>query len=246
MMPPRAVRPRTVARLVLSTAAVSAALGLSACSVKEREPDQIAGKQAFVKKCGSCHVLNRAGTKGNVGPNLDAAFGPALGDGLGKDGVRGIVRKQIQYPSRSGSTGTGTMPANLAEGGDADDIASYVAAVVAKKGEDKGLLGSAVKKAGGGKPFVAKGGELDIVADPGGALSYTADMASAGPGPLKVVLENDSGVPHNIVIDQQGETDIIEKGTADFSADFGAKTYTFYCSVPGHRQAGMEGKLTVK
>ncbi len=245
-MPPRAPRPSTVVHLILSTAAVLAALGLSACSVKGGEADQIAGKQAFVQKCGSCHVLNRAGTKGVTGPNLDAAFGPSLGDGLGRDGVRGVVHKQIRFPSRNGSKGTGIMPAGLAEGSEADDIASYVAAVVSKPGEDTGLLGSAVKKAGGGKPYVAKGGELDIVADPGGALAYTADMASAGPGQLKIVLKNDSGVPHNIVIDQQGKTDIIEKGTANFDADFSAKKYTFYCSVPGHREAGMEGTLTVK
>ncbi len=243
---PRTARPRTVAHLILSTAAVSAALGLSACSVKEREADQIAGKQAFVQKCGSCHILNRAGTKGVTGPNLDAAFGPSLGDGLGTDGVRGIVRKQIGYPSRAGSTGTGTMPAKLAEGAEADDIASYVAAVVSKQGEDTGLLGSAVKKAGGGKPFVAKAGTLTIVADPGGALAYTAEAASAEAGALKVVMENDSGVPHNAVIDEKGETDIIEKGKTDFDADFAAQTYDFYCSVPGHREAGMEGKLTVK
>lgn len=245
-MPSRAPRPRTVAHLVLSTAAVAAALGLSACSVKERDANKIAGKQAFVQKCGSCHILNRADTKGVTGPNLDAAFGPSLGDGLGRGGVRGVIRKQIEFPSQPGSEGTGTMPADLAEGAEADDIAAYVAAVVSKEGEDTGLLGSAVEKAGGGEPYVAKAGTLTIVSDPGGALAYTADMASAGAGELKVVMENDSGVPHNVVIDQKGETDIIEKGTTDFDADFAPKAYAFYCSVPGHREAGMEGELTVK
>ncbi len=244
-MPSRAIRPRTVAHLVLSTAALSAALGLSACSVKEREADQIAGKQAFVQKCGSCHVLSRAGTKGITGPNLDAAFGPSLEDGLGTDGVRGIVRKQIEFPSRSGSTGTGTMPAGLAEGADADDIASYVAAVVSKQGEDQGLLGSAVKKAGGGEPIVAEAGALEIPADPGGALLYASDQASAPAGKLTITLTNSSGVPHDIVIDGKGETKQITDGSADFSATFAPGDYTFYCSVPGHRQAGMEGKLTV-
>lgn len=240
--------PRTpsVVRALLATGGLAAAFGLSACSVKQRDADQIAGKQAFVQKCGSCHVLSRAGTKGITGPNLDAAFRQSLADGLGTDGVRGIVRKQIAYPSRPGQAGTGIMPANLARGAKADDIAAYVASVVAKPGEDKGLLGSAVKKAGGGKPYTAKAGTLEIDADPGGALSYTANKATAGPGPLKIVLKNTSGVQHDIVIDKKGKTNVIQKGTADFSADYAPGTYTFYCSIPGHRAAGMQGTLTIK
>jgi uncharacterized cupredoxin-like copper-binding protein len=30
------------------------------------------------------------------------------------------------------------------------------------------------------------------------------------------------------------------------SAQLKPGNYTFYCSVPGHRQAGMQGTLTVK
>ncbi len=42
-----------------------------------------------------------------------------------------------------------------------------------------------------------------------------------------------------------GRTPIFVKGTKSFKATLPAGTYTFYCSVPGHRQAGMEGKLTI-
>jgi len=223
-----------------------APFGLSACSVKEREADQIAGKQAFVKKCGSCHVLNRAQTKGVRGPDLDAAFRQGLADGLGDDGVRGVVRQQIAYPSTAGVKGAGIMPADLAKGEEADDIADYVAAVVSRPGKDGGLLGSAVKAAGGGKPIAAKGGTLTIPADPSGALLYVTKVATAKAGKLEVVMPNESGVPHNIVIDGKGEGKVVPKGSSDFSADFAKGDFEFYCSVPGHREAGMEGKLTVK
>ncbi len=242
----RSTRSRHTVRVLKAALAIVALLGLSACSVKEREADQIAGKQAFVKKCGSCHVLNRAGTKGVTGPNLDAAFRRGLGDGLGNDGVRGVVRQQIAHPSMGGVNGAGVMPADLAKGAAADDIADYVAAVVSKPGKDGGLLGSAVKAAGGGKPIAAKGGTLTIPADPSGGLLFESKVATAKAGKLKIVMPNESGVPHNIVIDGKGEGKVVPKGASDFSADFAAGDYTFYCAVPGHRQAGMEGKLTVK
>ncbi len=233
---------RALAVVVASTAPFA----FSACSVKEREADQIAGKQAFVQKCGSCHVLSRAGTKGITGPNLDEAFRQGLDDGLGDDGVRGVVRKQIAYPSISGVKGAGIMPADLAKGDEADDIADYVSGAVAKSGKDPGLLGSAVKEPGSGKPIAADGGTLTIPADPGGGLAYASKAATAEAGPIDVVMPNESGVPHNLVIDGKGETKTIPTGESDFKADFAAGDYTFYCSVPGHRQAGMEGKLTVK
>lgn len=242
----RSTRTRPVVRGLTAVLALVVPLGLSACSVKEREADQVAGKQAFVKKCGSCHVLNRAGTKGVTGPNLDEAFRQGLSDGLGDDGVRGVVRKQIAYPSMPGVKGSGLMPADLAEGKEADDIADYVATVVSRPGKDTGLLATAVPEAGAGKPIAAKGDTLTIPADPGGALLYASKVATAEAGTLKVVMPNESGVPHNIVIDGKGETETIEQGSADFSADFAAGDFAYYCSVPGHRQAGMEGKLTVK
>ena len=51
------------------------ALGTAGCSVKGGDnANLIAGKQQFVAKCGSCHMLARAETKGLIGPNLDEAF----------------------------------------------------------------------------------------------------------------------------------------------------------------------------
>ncbi len=241
----RTARTRTPT-ILSGAAAIVAVLLASGCSAKQRDADQIAGKQAFVKKCGSCHVLGRAGTKGVTGPNLDEAFHQGLDDGLGTDGVRGVVRKQIAYPSRAGIMGSGIMPAKLATGDEADNIASYVSSVVSKGGKDTGLLATAVKTPGAGKPAVAKGGVLDIAADPGGALLYTSKTASASSGALDIKFDNTSGVPHNLVIDGKGKTPTIPKGSADFKVTLAPGKYTYYCSVPGHRQAGMVGELTVK
>ena len=223
---------------------VVAGLAVNACSLtqNESEVDVVAGKQLFVQKCGSCHMLNRAATKGTTGPNLDQAFQQALKDGMGRSGIRGAVRSQINSP-RIGSQ----MPADLVQGDQADQVAAYVAQSVDRRGQDTGLLATAVKQAGGGKPAVAKGGTLQIDADPTGQLAYVAKQARATPGELTVESKNESSVPHDITIDGKGKGQVVQGGgVSSFKASFTPGTYTFYCSVDGHRAAGMQGKLVVR
>jgi uncharacterized cupredoxin-like copper-binding protein len=221
-----------------------AALALSACSAQPESgnADLIAGKQLFVQKCGSCHVLARAGTKGTTGPDLDEAFQQAIKDGMPRSDFAGAIHGQILHPNRNG-----VMPAKLVTGDQAYDIAAYVAKSVAAGGKDTGLLATAVKQAGGGKPAVEKSGSLQIDADPTGQLAFVTDTATGAPGQITVKMQNKSGTPHDIVIDGKGKGQIVQNGgVSQFQADFTAGSYTFYCSVPGHRQAGMQGKLTVK
>jgi plastocyanin/cytochrome c2 len=232
------------ARIPLLAALLPAALLAAGCGASGNNADVIAGKQLFVQKCGSCHVLNRAGTKGTTGPNLDQAFQQAEKDGFGTSAIRGVVKKQIEYPNRNSNQG-GIMPAKLVEGQNADNVAAYVAQVVAKRGKDTGLLASAVQTPTG-KPAVANNGQLKVDADPNGQLLFTASKASAPKGKVTIVFANASGVPHNIAIDGKGKTPIEPKGQASFTATYAPGSYTYYCQVPGHAQAGMKGTLTVK
>jgi plastocyanin len=228
---------------------------LSACTnTASSNPDLISGKKLFAQKCGSCHVLNRAGTKGTVGPNLDQAFQQPLKDGMKRSGIRGVIHDQILYPpsfalDEGGKRpdGSAPMPAKIVTGDDADNIAAYVASVVSKPGKDSGLLATAVPQAGGGPTAQAKNGTLSIPADPNGQLAFQTKQASAPAGKLTVEMPNKSGTPHDIVIDGKGKGEVVQGGgTSEFSATFDAGKYTYYCSVPGHRQAGMQGTLTVK
>jgi uncharacterized cupredoxin-like copper-binding protein len=232
-------------RIALAGAATAvAALVLSSCSTHAGggNVDLVAGKQMFVAKCGACHVLSRAGTKGTTGPNLDQAFQQDIKDGFKRSGIRGAVHGQILHPNREG-----VMPAKLVTGQDAYDVAAYVAQAVAAKGKDPGLVATAVKSAGGGKPAVEKAGAVEVDADPTGQLAFTTNAASGTPGEITVKMTNKSGTPHDIVIDGKGKGQIVQNGgVSSFKANFTAGTYTFYCSVPGHREAGMQGKLTVK
>jgi uncharacterized cupredoxin-like copper-binding protein len=242
-------------RGLVAVAVAALLVGASGCQLNDTGDNQVAGKKNFVAKCGSCHTLKRAGTTGVVGPNLDDAFQQARKDGFGQSSFKGIVYRQILQPNKmaqvdpvTGKPGA-AMPAKLFEGSDARDVAAYVASAVAKPGEDKGQLGAAgVKKSNA----VAKeaGGKLSIPADPSGALAYTYGSAQASPGQVEIDSQNKSSIDHDISIEGNGVNEsgevVKNGGVSKVSVSLKPGSYTFYCSVPGHREGGMVGKLTVK
>ena len=241
---------RHVGALGIGATALMAAAGCGGQAISGND-NLVAGKQSFVAKCGSCHTLARAGTKGTVGPNLDAAFSQALRNGEERSTVRGVVEHQILYPAQLAGHSTGTqMPAKLVEGEAARDVAAYVASVSGRPGQDKGLLADAVKQAGGGKPIAASGGTLQIDADPSGQLAYATTEATAPAGALTIKSQNKSGVPHDIALQGNGvngKGEVVSGGgVSQFKVTVKPGTYTFFCTVDGHRAAGMEGKLVVR
>jgi uncharacterized cupredoxin-like copper-binding protein len=245
---------RTVRGLALGACAIGVAALLGGCGVTDRGDNVVNGKQLFVSKCGACHILNRAGTKGVTGPNLDQAFARARQDGFGDSTFEGIVHRQILQPARRPQVDPETgkqaqMPPKLVKGEDARDVAAYVASAVSKGGKDQGALAQigAAEAKGTAKE---KNGKLEIPADPGGALAYVFANAEASAGQLEIDSKNDSSVRHDISIegngvDEKGEV-VVNGGVSRVSTTLKAGDYAFYCSVPGHREAGMEGKLTVK
>src|SRR3954452_24304044 len=82
------------------------------------------------------------------------------------------------------------------------------------------------------------------------ALAFNTTKLSAKAGKVTIDFKNPSAIPHNVVIEQNGKElagfEPITEGEESETAELKPGTYTFYCSVPGHRQAGMEGTLTVK
>ena len=90
---------------------------------------------------------------------------------------------------------------------------------------------------------------LENPADESGALAFQKDSLTAPAGEITLVMENPSAVEHNIAVkgdgvDEKGE--VVGQGdTSEVTATLEAGEYEFYCSVPGHEAAGMEGTLTV-
>ena len=92
------------------------------------------------------------------------------------------------------------------------------------------------------------GQTIDIpISDSGFSFTETSVTAHAGTVTLKSV--NPQSVPHDISIKGNGVNETGEEvsngGTSTVTADLKPGTYEFYCSVPGHEQAGMKGTLTV-
>jgi mono/diheme cytochrome c family protein len=166
MLPAFVRVPRSLAAVALS-ALVLVVLG--GCAVKHPTTNVVQGKVLFTSKCGSCHTLAHANTSGTTGPNLDDVFARDRVDGVKSTSIQGLISYWIQYPDNQG-----VMPAGLYKGQDAEDVASYVAAVAAKPGKDTGQLASAggvtgTTPAAGKQVFTGVGGcgSCHVLADAG-------------------------------------------------------------------------------
>ena len=228
----------------IAIAVLAVGFGAVGCG-RSNQADVVNGKNLFVEQCQRCHVLERAGGGANVGPDLDAAFGPARNDGLGEGTVEGVVLSQIANVRRGS-----TMPADLVTGGDARDVAAYVADVAGQPGKDTGALAEAGAKVST-KPIVAESGTLEMPAADAG-LAFASTKAEASPGKLEIAMPNPQSVQHNIALRDESDQ-IVEEGevvgqggTSMFTATVKPGKYEYVCTVPGHEEGGMEGILTVK
>jgi plastocyanin len=94
-------------------------------------------------------------------------------------------------------------------------------------------------------------GPLSVAADPGGQLKFDASTLTAKAGHVSIKFTNSSPVAHNLTIESSGgqtlgATPTFSGGSKSLSVTLKPGTYTFFCSVPGHRAAGMSGTLTVQ
>jgi plastocyanin len=98
----------------------------------------------------------------------------------------------------------------------------------------------------------AGGGSAVALSTPGGStLAYDQKSASAKAGSVTINFDNKEALQHDVAVADSsgkvlGQTDLVSSGTTSTTVDLQPGTYTFYCTVPGHRDAGMEGTLTVK
>lgn len=92
---------------------------------------------------------------------------------------------------------------------------------------------------------------LSLEANPEGQLKYNTTSLSAKAGKVSIAFTNSSPVGHNVTIESSsgaavGATPTFQGGSKTLNVTLKPGTYKFFCSVPGHRMAGMEGTLVVK
>jgi plastocyanin len=94
------------------------------------------------------------------------------------------------------------------------------------------------------------GSTVDFSTPSGTALAFDQKDVSAKAGSLTIDFDNRQVIQHDVKVEDSsgqelGGTDLVASGTATGTVDVQPGTYTFFCSVPGHREAGMVGNLTV-
>jgi plastocyanin len=93
---------------------------------------------------------------------------------------------------------------------------------------------------------------LEFEADPGGELAYTNNEVTAKEGNVTIEFTNPQSTPHNIKVEalpSHGSvtTDTVKNGFSAISVTLNTKEkFIFYCTIPGHRKADMEGVIRVK
>ena len=121
-------------------------------------------------------------------------------------------------------------------GGDDDDESSDEPTAEETTTEDTG---------GGGGDTAT----IMLAADPNGELAFDQTELTAAAGEVTIEFMNDSGIPHNVEVEGNGVeevSDTITEGSTTLTLTLEPGEYEFYCAVPGHREGGMEGTLTVE
>jgi uncharacterized cupredoxin-like copper-binding protein/mono/diheme cytochrome c family protein len=123
---------------------------------------------------------------------------------------------------------------------------------------DWNLVYNEAVEVSGGYPTVPPQGTAPVEAtEPGGPaiaaqldafdVGWDPKQLTIGTGPQTIAITNTGTSLHDFTIDELDiKVDLPAGETTNVEINAEPGTYTFYCSIPGHREAGMEGTLTVE
>ena len=273
-MPTRMNRPPRA--LLLLPTAVAIALGTGACgtqhiNVPSSDPNykaDFAAAQVFNERCGGCHTLSYAGTHGSAANPRTAE--PINGPNFNVRCERPAIR--VLYAIVNGGFEGAYMPQNVVVGKQAQEVAMFVSRFAGRNAVNEpapgvkpcmdqaiGTLPALGAGAQGSSsapstpaPAASVGNNLQLAASPVALKFSTSKLTAPKAGKVTIEFTNPSVIAHNVTVQQGtngkvlGHTPTFAKGKRTLVLNLPAGTYTYYCSVPGHRTAGMVGTLTVK
>jgi plastocyanin len=113
-----------------------------------------------------------------------------------------------------------------------------------------GAAGPSQPPSQGKQPAIkGPGGTVKLAADPT-QIAYTSKALSSKTGKVTIEFNNPAPIQHDVAIAKGSQelvkSPLVSQGSTSVAADLAPGKYVFYCTVPGHRQAGMQGTLTVK
>jgi mono/diheme cytochrome c family protein len=186
--------PSQLIRPLLALAALAAAVVVaSGCGTTSADTER--GRVLFVQKCGTCHAMAQAGTTAQIGPNLDDAFASAREVGQTDATVKGITAAQIESPRPVNDNSAVSMPPDIVEGQDLEDVAAYV-------GLYAGVPGAA-------PPQVPGGPGAQVFANNGCGGCHTLAAAKTGgvtgPNLDEVLPGQDAAEIHDDIVDPNKE-----------------------------------------
>ncbi len=132
-------------------------------------------------------------------------------------------------------------------------LAAASIALVACGSSDSGSTDTSASGGSGAGTTVttSKGSVVKLTANADNQLSFDQKTLTAKAGTVSIDFDNPASIQHDVAVEDSagkvlGTSDLVSQGKVDLTiADMKAGEYTFFCTVPGHRDAGMEGTLTV-
>lgn len=267
--PPRALLLPTAVAIAIGTAAC----GTQHISIPKSDPDykaDFAAAQIFNQRCGGCHTLSYAGTHGSAANPRTAEDinGPNFNVRCERPAIR------VLYAIINGGFSGAYMPQNVVVGQQAREVAMFVSRFAGRQApiepgpgvkpcvdEPIGTLPSLTGASGSRQstspattppPAKSVGNTLQLQAS-ATALKYDeSSLTAPKPGKVTIVFTNPAPIGHNVTVQRGthgkvlGATPTFAHGRRTLVLHLTPGKYTYYCSVPGHREAGMVGTLTVK
>jgi mono/diheme cytochrome c family protein len=274
MIPTRMNRLLRVIPLVVVL--IATAMGVGACGTQKihipsSDPtykSDVAAAQIFNERCGGCHTLSYAGTRGSAANprTAEAINGPNFNVTCMRPAIR------VLYAIENGGFSGAYMPQNIVVGQQAREVAMFVSKFAGRQAViqpgttacSKQAIGTLPPLTAPAQPIVTgvpttpsapSAGpttKLSLAVATNGMLMFDKKALTAPAGNVQITLTNSTAIPHNVTV-QVGTSGKVLGATPTFAKSsktvtlngLTAGTYTFYCSVPGHRQAGMVGTLTI-